>query len=75
MERIGTALIGVGRIGQVHLRNMINGHSVNIFWLVDNTEIHKKIEELAKTYSLKEAQLSTPENVDRVLCDKRYVRV
>ncbi|XP_033761922.1 uncharacterized oxidoreductase YrbE-like [Pecten maximus] len=72
---VGAALLGVGRIGQVHLRNLVEISDFRVRWIVDIKENHGKIEELIRKYKLgDEAEITTPEDLDKVMEDSR-VRV
>ena len=72
MERIGAAIIGVGRIGQVHLKNMIEGHTIEVHWMVDNLSLHSKLKELTEIYNIPDTRITTPDEIQAVLADKRY---
>ncbi|XP_060081806.1 inositol 2-dehydrogenase-like [Ylistrum balloti] len=69
---VGAALVGVGRIGKVHLRNLVDISEFRIRWLVDVVESHEEISELVRKYRLNdEAKVTTPEDLDRVMDDSR----
>ena len=72
MERIGAAIIGVGRIGQVHLKNMIEGHNIEVYWMVDNLSFHSKLKELTEMYNIQDTRITSPDDIHTVLTDKRY---
>ena len=72
MERIGAAIIGVGRIGQVHLKNMIEGRNIEVYWMVDNLSLHSKLKELTVMYNIPDTRITSPEDIHTVLADKRY---
>lgn len=70
---LGAALFGVGRIGQVHLKNMVDSHGrLNIRWLVDIPAQHGLMAELIKRHRLTgETQISDIESSQKVLSDPR----
>jgi predicted dehydrogenase len=72
MERIGAAIIGVGRIGQVHLKNMIEGHNIEVYWMVDNLSFHSKLKQLTEMYNIQDTRITSPDDIHTVLTDKRY---
>lgn len=71
-HQLGAALVGVGRIGQVHLKNMVDSGRLNIRWLVDIPAQHGLISELIKRHRLTgETQVSDIENSQKVFTDPR----
>ncbi|KAJ8314132.1 hypothetical protein KUTeg_008693 [Tegillarca granosa] len=72
MSRLGIALFGVGRIGQVHLENLVFSNKVDIRWLVDVKEVHPGIQTASQQLRLgDETHITTPDDIDKVLSDKR----
>ncbi|XP_021369440.1 uncharacterized protein LOC110460708 [Mizuhopecten yessoensis] len=71
-SEVGAALVGVGRIGQIHLKNLVQISDFRIRWLVDVKENHEKMAELVRKYRLvDEAKITTPEDLDKVVADPR----
>ncbi|XP_069110824.1 uncharacterized oxidoreductase YrbE-like [Argopecten irradians] len=69
---IGAALLGVGRIGQVHLKNLVDISSFRILWMVDVKENHKTMDGLISRYRLhNETRITTPDELDKVMEDSR----
>ncbi|XP_076095101.1 myo-inositol 2-dehydrogenase-like isoform X2 [Mytilus galloprovincialis] len=75
MNRIGAAIIGVGRIGQVHLKNMVNSHCIQVHWMVDTTAVHGNLKELANVYNLVDTKITTPDRFETVMADERVKMV
>lgn len=71
MNRIGAAIIGVGRIGQVHLKNMMHSHCIQIHWMVDTVAVHGNLKELANFYNLVDSNITTPDQFETVMADER----
>lgn len=67
---LGAALFGVGRIGQVHLKNMVDNARLRVQWLVDVTSQHDLMTRLIDRYRLTgEAKVLDIEDSDKVLSD------
>ncbi|XP_022338565.2 myo-inositol 2-dehydrogenase-like [Crassostrea virginica] len=67
---LGAALFGVGRIGQVHLKNMVDNARLRVQWLVDVTSQHDLMMRLIDRYRLTgEAKVLDIEDSDKVFSD------
>lgn len=67
---LGAALFGVGRIGQVHLKNMVDNARLRVRWLVDVTSQHDLMTRLIDRYRLTgEAKVLDIEDSDKVFSD------
>lgn len=72
IQPLGAALVGVGRMGQVHLKNMVDSGRLSILWLVDIPPQHGLMAELIKKHRLTgETQISDIESSHKVLIDPR----
>ncbi|KAK3108795.1 hypothetical protein FSP39_015911 [Pinctada imbricata] len=69
-NKVNVAIIGVGRIGQVHLRHLATEERVDIKYLVDIAQTHDDIRRLVNKYRLKDVQILVPEEVHSVINDK-----
>ncbi|XP_062618712.1 myo-inositol 2-dehydrogenase-like isoform X1 [Saccostrea cucullata] len=71
-RRLGAALFGVGRIGQVHLKNMVDSGRLTIRWLVDVPAQHGVMTELIGKHRLQgEAQVIDIKASQKVFEDPR----
>lgn len=71
-QTLGAALVGVGRMGQVHLKSMIDSGRLSIRWLVDIPAQHGLMAELIKRHRLTgETEISDIESSQKVLLDPR----
>ena len=70
MTKRTAAIFGIGRIGQVHLRNMVHCNRLVVKWLVDVEGMRSKAQELTKLLRLSgEAQFINIDDADRVFND------
>ncbi|XP_061162543.1 myo-inositol 2-dehydrogenase-like isoform X1 [Saccostrea echinata] len=71
-RRLGAALFGVGRIGQVHLKNMVDNGRLAIRWLVDVPAQHGMMNELIEKHRLTgETEVIDIEASEKVFEDPR----
>lgn len=71
-QTLGAALVGVGRMGQVHLKSMIDSGRLSIRWLVDMPAQHGLMAELITRHRLTgETEISDIESSQKVLSDPR----
>ncbi|XP_063419852.1 uncharacterized oxidoreductase YrbE-like [Mytilus trossulus] len=70
MERKNIGVIGIGRIGEVHLCHLVQSGQVNVTYLVDIEPVHGKIRNLVKQYGLQNVKVINTEEVTDMLSDK-----
>lgn len=70
MERKNIGVIGIGRIGEVHLCHLVQSAQVNVTYLVDIEPVHGKIRNLVKQYGLQNVKVINTEEVTHMLSDK-----
>ena len=70
-EKVGFALYGLGRIGQIHIENLLSNNRVELRWLVE--ENSALVEEVTTQYGLKgKVKQANLEEIPKMLADKRY---
>lgn len=69
MAAVGIALFGVGRIGQIHLQNLMANSDVTVRWLVDVEAARDKAQELCALHGLKDACFVVCDNCEEVFND------
>jgi glyceraldehyde-3-phosphate dehydrogenase/erythrose-4-phosphate dehydrogenase len=70
MDKIGVALFGLGRIGKIHLRNLISNKRINLVWIVeqDNVAVEEVLQGLGVNGTIQIANIA---NTDAVIVDSR----
>ncbi|XP_071510428.1 inositol 2-dehydrogenase-like [Diadema antillarum] len=67
---VGVALFGLGRIAQVHIKNLVADPRVDLRWIVEaDVDFGKKV--MAQTTGLANAELIAVDNADKVWKDER----
>ncbi|KAH3828679.1 myo-inositol 2-dehydrogenase-like [Dreissena polymorpha] len=74
MESIGVALFGLGRIGKIHLKNVLLNKRLTLLWIVDESEDNVKAE-LEHYGGQKEIQIAATRQIENVLADDRVSAV
>ena len=70
-EKVGFALYGLGRIGQIHIENLLSNTRAELRWLVE--ENSALVEEVTRQYGLKgKVKQANLEEIPKMLADKRY---
>lgn len=69
-ERIGVALFGVGRIGKIHLKNLLANKRIRLEWIVDQ---YPESAETALREIGAQVKVTSVSDIDNVLKDPRYV--
>lgn len=69
MDRKNIGLIGVGRIGEVHLRHLVQSGRVNVKYLVAIEPVHSRIHDLMKQHGLQDVHVITTEEVEKLFND------
>ncbi|KAK7471517.1 hypothetical protein BaRGS_00035856 [Batillaria attramentaria] len=65
MATIGVALFGIGRVGQIHLGNLVANSDVTVRWLVDVEASREKALELCSLYKLEgNTRFATADNYE-----------
>lgn len=69
-SKTGIALYGVGRIGQVHLKNILSNPRIDLLWIVEgNREL---VQEVKKTFHVSDdVRVASIEEIPKVLADTR----
>ena len=68
-RRVGVAIFGLGRAGQIHARNLSRSPRVRLLWFVDaDTE---KARETADTLWIPDVTIITPNDAEKVFKDER----
>lgn len=63
------AVFGLGRIGTIHLRHIVQSCLYDVAYLIDVTAMHEKIRTMINSYSLRDAVVCSPDETDKVLSD------
>ena len=69
-EKVGLALFGFGRAGNIHVGNIVNNHRVQLLYVVE-PEVDKATKAMNK-YTLL-TKVLPPEEAEQVLLDDRSV--
>ncbi|XP_071510572.1 uncharacterized oxidoreductase YrbE-like [Diadema antillarum] len=65
---VGVALFGLGRIAQVHIKNLVADPRVDLRWIVEaDVDFGKKV--MARTTGLANAELIAVDNADKIVLD------
>ena len=69
-QNVGLALLGVGRIGQVHIGNLISNQRVDLKWIVEqNSDL---AQEVTSQYGLTDkVKIASFDSLSQVLEDDR----
>jgi len=72
IDKVGLALLGFGRIGQVHLNTILSTPRANLIWIVDENEklANEVLGNMGLAGRFKVVQTS---KLPQVLSDPRYV--
>ena len=69
---VGVVLIGPGRCGKVHLKNIVSNPRMTVEWLVD---INEEIPATVKQDFNLDCKIATYDTIDQALQDNRQVNV
>nr|KAG5688955.1 hypothetical protein BaRGS_031354 [Batillaria attramentaria] len=69
MAKVGVALFGLGRIGQIHLPNLVANGDVIVRWLVDVEAAREKAVELCALYKLENTRFAASDKCEEVFSD------
>lgn len=72
-KKIGLAIIGMGRAGSIHLKNVIQNWRVRLLWMVDSDRAIP--EKLHDEYNLEGVSIATCDELENVLNDQRVQAV
>ncbi|XP_064630547.1 inositol 2-dehydrogenase-like [Lineus longissimus] len=72
-RKVGLAIIGMGRAGQIHLKNVIQNWRIRLLWMVDSDRAIA--ERLAGEYNLEGVSIATCDEVENVYNDPRVQAV
>ena len=70
MDHRSIGIVGVGRIGEVHLRHLVQSGLVSVKYLVDAEAVHPKIKDLINHHRLQDVTVLKTEEVDTLFNDK-----
>lgn len=72
-DEVTCAMFGLGRIGQIHLGNLLGNYKIRLSWIVEtNTEHATTL--LKEKYAAPHINVCGFEDMQTVLDDKKYVK-
>lgn len=73
--RTTVAVVGLGRMGQIHLRHLVFSCRANVKYLIDIDQSHSMIQKLVEKYSLGDVKIINPDGLEEMLNDKDVTAV